>query len=617
MDMKWGSWAALMVVATLGACGDSSPPRVDHDSSEEVVGTVQQALGGAGPTLEDLLEDFPELEYREVTFARDNSDYFVLPNPTPFTASAASPTLRRANGFLFNVPSQRAVTLTFNVGNSGLTNNPAIDIAVRNPSGAVVTATPSVVPSDHATGQLPTTVTLGTLPAGNYELDVLPQSAALTYTVSITAGVPLSFRDGADLAQPGTSVYFFVPAEVETAFLLGDFDETTPIQFFPPSTGDFYTPSTTAVTPLTINDRVYAFDTKAKPGVWKATYRTTSSAAHFVNLPDLFSVTPAGVIASKRIRTAMVSTTGGATVSVNSPYYRYNNRFAFYLDEESSPQFFFKAEGENPPGFIVSLLDANGNHLGGTPREINPSVNEPLSAGAPLAPGYYELHVKNQNIYNRYYITVPPNVPFVSVDGYGLGNVFFPSYRGWFTVPAGVTSVRFAAKPGSTPITVYNGTTLVSGQPTSLGNNIFEIATPTPGMWAINMKGEYWSDIRLLNLPQIISFNQNLHMTVAPSGPVHCTTNADCTGGDICGTDNGEQFGLAATDDICWPIECTDTVIHADLCGSVLAPCGLCPDCPGPNCPLIVCDSDSDCSAGRKCGQNNGAYFGLSRDTRV
>jgi hypothetical protein len=50
----------------------------------------------------------------------------------------------------------------------------------------------------------------------------------------------------------------------------------------------------------------------------------------------------------------------------------------------------------------------------------------------------------------------------------------------------------------------------------ALGNNVFEIQGTTAGTWALNLKGEYWSDIRMLNVPQIMSFSAPLHMTVAP-----------------------------------------------------------------------------------------------------
>ncbi len=77
------------------------------------------------------------------------------------------------------------------------------------------------------------------------------------------------------------------------------------------------------------------------------------------------------------------------------------------------------------------------------------------------------------------------------------------------------------------PITVYrydsSGNEVVVGTATSMLNDVYQIAIPiaddstTDTSWALSMKGDYWSDVRLLNAPQMMSTNKKLLMVKAPS----------------------------------------------------------------------------------------------------
>jgi hypothetical protein len=483
-------------------------------SNPNAAGFVEVASANPWPTMAATiaadLASFPELQYREVSYARDLSDYFVLPTPTPLTAPpAVTISLKRPNHFIFHVPVTQSVSLSFSVGNPAYASNPPVDLSVFDGSGALLHS--ESLPSQYQTS-VQTTVTLGTLQAGNYEFDLIPRGNSLSYAVLMSPGIPIAFKNGAHLAVNNSAyyLYFYVPAEVDTAFIAGSFNGSYTPVFYPPGGG--------AITPTAIDSKLYSLDTHGKPGVWAVKFVSLTNPVHFINLPDVFSLDRNAVITSKRIRTAMVSATAGAASPVTSPNLKYNNRFAFQLATPGSPTFTIGTGTSvgSPSPITVELLDQAGDDLPGSPFSLVPGGSYSISAGQ-LAAGSYELAIKNPSLYNAYSITVPAGLPFVSVDGYGLGNVWLPSYRAYFTVPAGTSSVRFAAAPTGVPIEVYNGSgALVPGQPVALGNNVFEIQGTTAGTWALNLKGEYWSDIRMLNVPQIMSFSAPLHMTVAP-----------------------------------------------------------------------------------------------------
>src|SRR5205085_5045076 len=99
-----------------------------------------------------------------------------------------------------------------------------------------------------------------------------------------------------------------------------------------------------------------------------------------------------------------------------------------------------------PEHMVVRIIDSNGVDMPNSPFDVTPGVPKAIDAGV-LQPGDYEFHITNPTLTNGYSITVPPGVPFVSVDGYGLGNVWLSSYRAYFDVPAGQAPVGFAATP--------------------------------------------------------------------------------------------------------------------------------------------------------------------------
>jgi len=482
--------------------------RWDWTAIPNAAGFVDVASCDPFPTMAQTISDdlvaFPALDYRVVTYARSLDEYYVLPTPTPPTAPPPVDIhLKRPNHFIFNVASTRSVQLKFSAANS----TSPIDLTVYDATGAVIKT--YAVPS--TTTGVVTSVDLGVLLAGNYEFDLIPRSNTLTYSVLIDPTLPIAFKDGAHLAVNSNAyyLYFYVPYEVDTAFIQGTFNGALTPVFYPPTGG--------SIVPTPIDSQLFKLDTHGKPGVWAVRFTTLNAPASFINLPNVFSFDPKAVITSKRIRTDMVSATGGATAPVTSPNLRYNNRFAFHLATAASPTFTIGIGSgvASPPPLEVDLLDKDGAHLPGSPFSLASNASYPISAGL-LPAGDYELHVKNPTLDSAYAVTVPAGVPFVSVDGYGLGNVWLPSYLAYFNVPAGVSSVRFAAKPAGTPITVYGPSGVVANQPVALGNNVYEIQNTTPGLWALNLRGEYWSDIRLLNVPQIISFDARLLMSVAP-----------------------------------------------------------------------------------------------------
>lgn len=54
-----------------------------------------------------------------------------------------------------------------------------------------------------------TTISFGYKVAGNYELDLVPTDNALTYSITASAAQPLALKDGADMPDAGTPLYFY------------------------------------------------------------------------------------------------------------------------------------------------------------------------------------------------------------------------------------------------------------------------------------------------------------------------------------------------------------------------------------------------------------------------
>jgi hypothetical protein len=141
--------------------------------------------------------------------------------------------------------------------------------------------------------------------------------------------------------------------------------------------------------------------------------------------------------------------------------------------------------------------------------------------------------------------------------------------------PGSIAADRIA-KPAAVPPR-FRWATLATGQRSDvqrrrgLGSNA--IQSTTPGPWALNVKNQ--TNLRFLNVPQVIGYAPGIQAQTLPSLPDACSSNADCSGGDVCGTDNGARFGRASSADLCWASSCTAP--PAGYCGSVLSPCGTCP----------------------------------------
>jgi hypothetical protein len=542
------------------------PAHCGNGKKDTAIGETSADAGGpcATPdpsTLAAMLPDFPTLQYRKVTYALETGDYTAVPNPGPAATLLTTPTLKNKNRFVFSVPTAADVSMTFAVSNPGVGAS-AVDLKVYNTLGSTVKT--AVLPSTN--GTVSTTVLIGRLGAGSYDLDLTPQNLALTYTVTHPGNIGLGFKEGADVTGPVAPLYFFVPVETDTGFLFGNFDPATPVQFWDPSGAP--------VTPLVVTSKVYAIDTRGKHGVWKTSFRTSSLRAHLVNLPDVLSFDPGAVVTSKIIRTGLDYGPPPAA-EVTSQYLRYDNRFVFHVATTSSPVFNLVVEnaGTSEP-LAVWMQKLNGEHLPNSPFSLAPTATYPLDVGV-LAPGDYELRIPTPNTATRYKIVTPAGVPMISVDGFFTGNVWLASYRDYFYVPAGTSSVRFASPTPSSVFVIYNPSGgVVANQPVSLGNGVYEIQNTTPGTWAMNVKGA--TNIRFVNLVQHIGFDPGIQATPLPSPPFTCTSNANCAANEVCGTNNGARFGRPASDDLCWQPSCAASP-PAGLCGSVLSPCGTCP----------------------------------------
>lgn len=550
------------------------PPACSNGKKDTALGETSIDWGGpcgapTGLTLAEAMVDFPTLQYRKVSYGLETNDYMVVPTPAPLAGQVTSPVFQRANRFLFNVPVAADTSLTFNVGNVGLTANPTVELKLYNYAGTLVKS--ATLPSNSVAQTVSTVVALGRL-GGNYELDLIPGDPSLTYSITrtITAVPNLAVKDGVDLTGPATPLYFYVPAEVDMAFLLGNLDPAAGVHFF-------YEPTGAEIAPLQITpNKLYALDTRGKPGVWRTTFKTTSLRAHLVNLPDVFSFSPNSVFGNKIIRTPLDFGVPSANPVVTH-YLRNENKFLFHVATASSPKFILAIEDSlappRPPS-EVRLQNLDGSQLPGSPFLLPLGLTNEVSAG-PLQPGDYELYIPSPASTMRYVITAPAGVPFVSVDGFNTGNVWLASNRNFFYVPPGTTSVRFAASSPASVFVIYNPNgTVVANQPVALGNSVYEIQGTTPGTWAMNVKGQ--SVIRMLNLTQAIGFSSTIKAAPQASPPFTCTSNANCPSNQICGADNGARFGRPSTDDLCWPANCAPTP-PANLCGSVLSPCGTCP----------------------------------------
>lgn len=543
------------------------PPVCVNGKKDTAAGETSIDFGGpcvtpTGITLAEAMADFPSLQYRKVSYGLETADYMVIPSTTPLTGSVTSPVFKRANRFLFNVPvATDNVPLTFNVGSLAGLSNPAMDIKLYNSTGTLVKS--ATVPQNASTS-----VVLGRL-GGNYEMDVLPHDNALTYSITRgTSIVPnMAVKDGVDLTGPATPLYFYVPAEVDVAFLLGNFDSSTAVQFFDASNS--------AVTPRTITpNKLYAIDTRGKPGVWHTSFTTTSLRAHLVNLPDVFSFSPYSVFGNRIIRTALKFGPAPAS-SYTMQYLRNYNRFLMHSETAFTPAFTIVFEDGNTSNATeVRVMKPDGTHVQGSPLSLPLGSND-LSTLGQLPAGDYELEIPTPTPTVRYKITVPAGVHFVSINGFNTGNVWFASYRDYIYVPTGTSKITFASSNTGSIFKVYNPSgTLVTGQPVSLGNGVFEVQGVTPGTWSLNIQSS--TNLRLLNLAQAVGFEPGMQVVPALSPPFVCAGNADCPAGQVCGIDNGARFERPASDDICWDPSCASTP-PAGSCGSALHVCGLCP----------------------------------------
>lgn len=122
-------------------------------------------------------------------------------------------------------------------------------------------------------------------------------------------------------------------------------------------------------------------------------------------------------------------------------------------------------------------------------------------------------------------------------------------------------------------------------------------------------------------------FNYCKGATPCDAGEGDCDIDAHCSGALVCGTNNGGQFGLQWSRDVCVEASCTNGTQDAGESGiDIGGVCGeLCGGANGDNegycsasCPCAEgegdCDSDSECLTGLSCRFNQGAVFGAPLD---
>lgn len=79
--------------------------------------------------------------------------------------------------------------------------------------------------------------------------------------------------------------------------------------------------------------------------------------------------------------------------------------------------------------------------------------------------------------------------------------------------------------------------------------------------------------------------------------PTLCTSDADCTVGDVCSPGNGGYFGIGGIS-VCWPSVCA-TAQRTQHCGTAKSTCGAC-DC-SPTCASKTCGGDMSNGCGGDC----------------
>jgi hypothetical protein len=164
-----------------------------------------------------------------------------------------------------------------------------------------------------------------------------------------------------------------------------------------------------------------------------------------------------------------------------------------------------------------------------------------------------------------------------------LGNAgddtIFSGNADTYVVPgSGVDIV--ASGDGNDTIAIYDLCEVATGEELDGGNGSDTLITPVP-VAQLQQLG-----VTVLNFENIV-VQQN-------SCKSECVTKPDCSG-------HGN---------------CAEGAAH----GQVICQCdpGFSgPNCDGPSGPGTPCTQNSDCAIGLTCGNNNGAYFGLPRATRV
>lgn len=113
--------------------------------------------------------------------------------------------------------------------------------------------------------------------------------------------------------------------------------------------------------------------------------------------------------------------------------------------------------------------------------------------------------------------------------------------------------------------------------------------------------------------------------SLCDAGEGDCDSDAQCSGTNVCGINNGSAWGFPFRWDVCVEGHCTNGVQDGDETGVDVG--GSCSDqtCGGTNgdkngyctvaCPCVDgegdCDSDDQCAGPRICGTNNGSSYGM------